>query len=84
MEYTQKKRNYELEITNKREMADIETGKFCQIVDSIGRETLVAISRAGPEMKAKLLSGLGLKGYLVTDGKNPINLFNTANGFISQ
>ena len=31
-------------------------------------------------MKAKLLSGLGLKGYLVTDGKNPINLFNTANG----
>ena len=45
MEYTQKKRNYELEITNKREMADIETGKFCQIVDSIGRETLVAISR---------------------------------------
>jgi len=65
-------------------MADIETGKFCQIVDSIGRETLVAISRAGPEMKAKLLSGLGLKGYLVTDGKNPINLFNTANGFISQ
>ncbi len=36
--------------------------------------------QAGPEMKAKLLSGLGLKGYLVTDGKNPINLFNTANG----
>ena len=32
-------------------------------------------------MKAKLLQGLGLKGYLVSDGKNPINLFNTANGF---
>jgi major vault protein len=38
--------------------------------------------KAGPETKAKLLSGLGLKGYLVTDGKNPINLFNTANGFM--
>jgi len=36
--------------------------------------------QAGPEMKAKLLKGLGLKGYLVSDGKNPINLFNTANG----
>ena len=35
-------------------------------------------------MKAKLLGGLGLKGYLVTDGKNPINLFNTANGFIAD
>ena len=33
-------------------------------------------------MKAKLLKGLGLKGYLVSDGKNPINLFNTANGLI--
>lgn len=33
-------------------------------------------------MKAKLLSGLGIKGYLVTDGKNPINLFNTANGLM--
>ena len=40
------------------------------------------MARAGPETKAKLLSGLGLKGFLVTDGKNPINLFNTANGFI--
>ncbi len=35
-------------------------------------------------MKAKLLGGLGLKGYLVTDGKNPINLFKTANGFINE
>ena len=26
-------------------------------------------------MKSKLLKGLGLKGFLVTDGKNPINLF---------
>ena len=33
-------------------------------------------------MQAKLLGGLGLKGYLVTDGKSPINLFNTAQGMI--
>lgn len=42
------------------------------------------MARAGPETKAKLLSGLGLKGFLVTDGKNPINLFNTANGFVGE
>lgn len=65
-------------------MAEIETKKFVNIVNAIGQDTLVAISKAGPEMKAKLLNGLGLKGYLVTDGKNPINLFNTANGFINQ
>lgn len=53
-------------------------------MSAIGKETLVAISKAGPEMKAKLLGGLGLKGFLVTDGKNPINLFKTANGFINE
>lgn len=42
------------------------------------------MARAGPETKAKLLGGLGLKGFLVTDGKNPINLFNTANGFVGD
>lgn len=39
-------------------------------------------AKAGPEMKAKLLKGLGIKGYLITDGKNPINLFNTVNGLM--
>ena len=33
-------------------------------------------------MKARLLKGLGIKGYLITDGKNPINLFNTVNGLM--
>ena len=33
-------------------------------------------------MQAKLLEGLGLKGYLITDGSSPLNLFNTARGMI--
>ena len=41
------------------------------------------MARAGPETKSKMLKGLGLKGFMVTDGKNPINLFNTANGFLA-
>lgn len=77
-----KKAVMELEVRKQKELNDIEIKKFKQIIKAIGKETIVAISKAGPETKAKLLGGLGLKGYLVTDGKNPINLFNTANGFV--
>jgi len=33
-------------------------------------------------MQARLLGGLGLKSFLITDGNRPINLFNTATGLI--
>lgn len=52
-------------------------------MDSIGKDTIVAMAKAGPEMQAKLLKGLGLKGYCIMDGKNPINLFNTAKGLVN-
>jgi len=65
-------------------LADIEVSKFKKIIDAIGKDTLVSISKSGPEAKAKMLKGLGLKGFLVTDGKNPINLFNTANGMLGD
>ena len=74
----------ELEIAKTRKLAEIEAGKFSQTVGSIGRETIVSMAKAGPETQAKLLKGLGLKGFLVTSGKNPINLFQTANGLIGQ
>lgn len=32
----------------------------------------------------ELLQGLGLKGYLLTDGKSPVNLFNAAEGMVSR
>ena len=70
----------DLEITKAKEMAEIESKKFTELVGAIGKETIVSMARAGPETQAKLLKGLGLKGFLVSDGKNPINLFNTANG----
>ena len=63
-------------------MAEIEIKKFKETIQAIGKETIVAMAKAGPETQAKMLAGLGLKGYLVTDGKNPINLFNTAEGFL--
>merc|ERR1712146_503911 len=60
----------------------IEQEKFKSMVDAIGRDTIKAMAQAGPEMQVKLLQGLGLKSTLITDGKSPINLFQTANGLI--
>jgi major vault protein len=52
-------------------------------VRAIGPETLRAIAAAGPELQVRLLQGLGLKSMLITDGRSPINLFNTANGLVN-
>ena len=65
-------------------MAEIEADKFKKTIGSIGSETLVAISEAGPKMQAELLEGLGLQGYMLMDTDNPVNLFNTAQGMLSN
>lgn len=70
----------EQEITLKDAMAKLESSKFGRVMDAVGKNTVQEIAKAGPEMQAKILSSLGLQGYLVTDGTNPINLFNTAKG----
>ena len=73
----------ELELRKARTLADIEAKKFEDTIASIGADTIAAIARAGPEMQASLLSGLGLQSLLITDGSSPINLFNTAQGLIA-
>ncbi|XP_064391610.1 major vault protein-like [Halichondria panicea] len=72
----------DLEISKSKEMAVIESKKFQEMVDAIGADTIAAIATAGPEMQVKMLQGLGLKSTLITDGSNPINLFNTAHGLL--
>jgi len=66
----------DLEITKAKDLAEIEAEKFSAIVDAIGTGTLTAIAQAGPEMQAKLLSGLGLKSFMLQDGSSPLNIFN--------
>jgi major vault protein len=66
----------DLEITKAKDLAEIEAEKFKSIVEAIGSETLAAVAQAGPEMQAKLLSGLGLKSFLLTDANSPLNIFN--------
>jgi major vault protein len=72
-----------LEIKRTEHLAKIEANKFKAIITAIGPDTIAAIARAGPEMQAKLLSGLGLKSLMITDGHSPINLFNTAQGLLN-
>ena len=50
----------ELEIKTARDLADIEVKSFKETIEAIGKETLIEMARAGPEMQAKLLKGLGL------------------------
>jgi len=71
-----------LELSRAEQMAAIEAEKFKSIVGAIGPDTITAISRASTETRVNLLKGLGLKSFMITDGKSPINLFNTANGLI--
>jgi len=72
----------ELEVNKSKSLADIESTKFKNVVSAIGADTIKAMAEAGPAMQAKLLSGLGLKSFLITDGHSPINLFNTAGGLL--
>jgi len=82
LEFLQKRN--ELEVSLEKEMAEISVTKFDSAVKSVGRTTISAMARAGPEMQARLLKGLGLEGYLLTDGNSPINLFNAAESLIGQ
>jgi len=75
----------ELELTRAKAMGKIESQKFATIVGSIGPDTLVAMSRASEDAKAKLLGGLGLKSILLTDGNSSaLNLTGIASGLIDQ
>jgi major vault protein len=74
----------DLEIQKAKELAGIESKKFADVVTSLGADTIKSMAEAGPALQAKLLSGLGLKSFLITDGNSPINLFNTASGLIAN
>lgn len=74
----------EIEIAKSRNLSRIEADKFRKTMDAIGRETLVSMARAGPETQSKLLKGLGLKGYMVMSGNNPINLMGLAGGLMGS
>jgi len=73
-----------LEIERAKQLGEIESNKFEQMIAAIGPQTIVAMSKAGPEYQVELLKGLGLQGFLLPAGTNPINLFNTASGLVGN
>lgn len=83
-EHSYQARLNELNLRKATALADIEAAKFEKIIAAIGPETIAEIARAGPEMQARLLEGLGIQSFLITDGNSPINLFSTAQGLISH
>jgi major vault protein len=72
-----------LEVEKAQRMAEIASLEYRQKVEALGAETIQAIAQAGPELQARLLAGLGIQSVLITDGRNPINLFSAANGMIN-
>jgi major vault protein len=69
----------EIELSTKEKISEIDTLKFKNIMNILGQDTLVKLSQAGPETQVALLSSLGLNGFVMTDGNNPINLYDFAN-----
>jgi major vault protein len=73
----------DMEVDRAERLATIEADKFREIVEAIGPDTIKQIARAGPELQAKLLGGLGLKSLVISDGNNPISFLKTARGLLS-
>jgi len=52
-------------------LAEIEVKKFTEMCKTIGSDTLQSISLAGPELKAKILKGLGIEESFISNGSIP-------------
>lgn len=78
------KRMSDLEVEKSEKLANSSIDKINIMVGAIGKTTLVDLAKAGPETQANILRSLGVKSLLITDGKNPVNLFNTANGLLGS
>lgn len=73
-----------LSLDHQQFQSDIESGKFGSIISSVGTDTLKAICSGTMKAQNSMLAGLGLKGYMLTDGKTPVNLFTAAQGMLGN
>ena len=69
-----------LELSKAHEMSSIETNRFKSMVDALGSDTIKAMASGPQDHQVKMLQSLGLSSTLITDGRTPINLLNTAKG----
>merc|ERR1711902_52944 len=73
-----------LEVEKSEKMANIESTKFKAMIEAMGSETIRSIASGPQDHQVKMLQALGLNSTLITDGKNPVNLFNTAQGLLGS
>lgn len=83
-EIKRKEQTIDVELDKLKRLTSIEVEEFKKTINAIGKETIIAMAKSGPQVQAKLLNSLGINSFLITDGKNPINLFNTAKGIINE
>jgi major vault protein len=69
-----------LELSKAHEMSSIETNRFKSMVDALGSDTIRAMASGPQDHQVRMLQSLGLSSTLITDGRTPINLLNTAKG----
>ncbi|MED6247302.1 hypothetical protein ATANTOWER_023271 [Ataeniobius toweri] len=60
-ELSYKKEMDRLEVEKQEQLAQLESQRFKQMMESLGCDTLKEIARAGPELQVKMLQSLGLK-----------------------
>ncbi len=63
-------------------MAHIETEKFKSMIQALGTDSLRALASGPQDHQVRLLQSLGIQSTLITDGRTPVNLLNTARGLI--
>ena len=71
-----------LEIEKAEKMANIESDKFKAMVQAMGQDTLKSLASGPQDHQVRMLQALGIQSTLITDGRSPINLFNTAKGLL--
>lgn len=84
LELSHRKVMNDLAVQRSTALGSVEAKKYEQIMSALGKETVVALAQAGPELQAKLLGALGLQGFLVTDGSSPVNLFNLSENLAAR
>jgi len=71
-----------LEISRAEQMAQIESDKFKAMIQALGTDALRALASGPQDHQVRLLQSLGIQSTLITDGRTPFNLLNTAKGLI--
>eukprot|EP00054_Salpingoeca_dolichothecata_P011292 m.62738 g.62738 ORF g.62738 m.62738 type:complete len:842 (+) comp19396_c0_seq1:163-2688(+) len=65
----------DLEVFKKKSFAQIQVNKFKSLIKTLKPETLVAISKARPVLRMRILESLGLSEKIFYDPENPLKLF---------